>query len=166
MLGLIAVCWGFFGLAFILGNAIVRLGSIGLDSLAYPFDWYHWLGLVACVIFMGIFEGYRGFQCAYSPRVAARLLYLKDNVTPLRLILAPFFCMGLFDIQRRRMIVSYCLLAGILVMVQLVHMLNQPWRGIVDIGVVFGLAWGLVSIVAFVWQAFFGQGFRHSPEMP
>ncbi|WP_261842732.1 hypothetical protein [Aliamphritea ceti] len=166
MLGFVAVCWGFLGLTFILGNAIIRLGAIGLESFAYPLAWYHWLGLVVCVVFMGVFEGYRGFQQAYSPRVAARLLFLKSNVTPVRLILAPLFCMGFFDIRRRRMIVTYCLLAGILVMVQLVHMLDQPWRGIVDIGVVFGLAWGLASIMAFVWQAFFGRGFQHSPEMP
>lgn len=166
MLGYLAVFWGFSGIAFIFGNAIYRLGTIGLDTFSFALGWHHWLALVSSVLFMGFAEGYRGFQQAYSPRVAARLLFLRDNVTPLRLILAPLFCMGFFDIKRKRMIVSYCLLLGILILVQLVHMLEQPWRGIVDLGVVVGLTWGSVSIVLFTLQAFFTDRFQHSPEMP
>ena len=74
--------------------------------------------------------------------------------------------MGLFDIKRKRMIVSYCLLLGILILVQLVHMLEQPWRGIVDLGVVVGLSWGSTSIILFTLKAFFTDRFDHSPEMP
>lgn len=165
-LGYLAVIWGFIGIAFIFGNAIFRLGAIGLDTFTHTLSWYHWLALLVSVVFMGFAEGYRGFQQGYSPRVAARLLYLRDNVTPLRFVLAPLFCMGFFDIQKKRMIVSYCLLLGILVLVQLVHMLEQPWRGIVDLGVVVGLTWGTVSIVLFTLQAFFTDRFQHSPEMP
>ncbi|WP_432471267.1 hypothetical protein [Amphritea sp. HPY] len=166
MLGFVAVLWGFAGIAFIFGNAILRLGLIGLDTFSYSLQWFHWAALVFSVIFMGFAEGYRGFQQGYSPRVAARLRFLKDNVTPLRLVLAPLFCMGFFDIQKKRMIVSYCLLLGILALVQLVHMLEQPWRGIVDLGVVVGLTWGSISIILFTLQAFFTDRFEHSPEMP
>ena len=165
-LGYLAVIWGFIGIAFIFGNAIFRLGAIGLDTFTHTLSWYHWLALLVSVVFMGFAEGYRGFQQGYSPRVAARLLYLRDNATPVRLILAPLFCMGFFDIQKKRMIVSYCLLLGILVLVQLVHLLDQPWRGIVDLGVVVGLTWGTISIVLFTLQAFFTDRFQHSPEMP
>jgi hypothetical protein len=115
---------------------------------------------------MGFAEGYKGFQRGYSPRVAARLLYLRDNVTPLRLILAPLFCMGFFHIRRKRMIITYCLLLGIITLIQLVHMLQQPWRGIIDFGVVVGLSWGTTSILLFVLKAFFTDKFDHSPEMP
>lgn len=166
MLGYLAVIWGFVGIAFIFGNAIIRLGAIGLETFSHSLNLYHWLALLGSVVFMGFFEGYRGFQQAYSPRVAARLLFLRDNVTPVRLLLAPLFCMGFFDIQKKRMIVSYCLLLGILILVQLVHMLAQPWRGIVDLGVVVGLTWGSVSIAIFTLQAFFTDRFEHSPEMP
>ena len=34
-----------------------------------------------------------------------------------------------------------------------VRMLAQPWRGIIDAGVVLGLAWGVVSIVYYVVRA-------------
>jgi hypothetical protein len=166
VLGRIAVLWGFTGIAFVFGNAIVRLGAIGFDTFLFSLSWYHWVALAVSVVFMGFAEGYKGFQRGYSPRVAARLLFLRDNVTPLRFILAPLFCMGFFDIQRKRMIVSYCLLLGILMLVQLVHMLEQPWRGIVDLGVVVGLTWGSTSIILFTLKAFFTDRFEHSPEMP
>lgn len=166
VLGHIAVLWGFAGIALVFGNAIVRLGAIGFDTFLFSLSWYHWVALAVSVVFMGFAEGYKGFQRGYSPRVAARLLFLRDNVTPLRFILAPLFCMGFFDIQRKRMIVSYCLLLGILMLVQLVHMLEQPWRGIVDLGVVVGLTWGSTSIILFTLKAFFTDRFEHSPEMP
>ncbi|BBB27850.1 hypothetical protein [Amphritea japonica] len=166
MLGRIAVLWGFAGIAFIFGNAILRLGVIGFDTFLFSLSWYHWAALVISVVFMGFAEGYKGFQRGYSPRVAARLLFLRDNVTPVRFIFAPLFCMGFFDIKRKRMIVSYCLLVGILLLVQLVHMLEQPWRGIVDLGVVVGLTWGSTSIILFTLKAFLTDRFEHSPEMP
>ena len=166
MLGLVAVVWGFIGISLVFGGAIYRLGLISLDTFSYSLEWYHWAALVFSVIFMGFAEGYRGFQQAYSPRVAARLLFLKNNVTPVRLILAPLFCMGFFDIKKSRMIISYCLLVGIVILVQLVHLLEQPWRGIVDCGVVVGLTWGSISIVLFILKAFFTDRFEYSPEMP
>lgn len=166
MIGYAAALWGLTGITVLLGSAIYRLGQIALDLVGQPLDWYHWLALVFSILFMGFAEGYRGFQCAFSPRVAARIRYLADNVTPLRLVLAPMFCMGFFHIQRRRQIVTICLTLGIIVLVQVVHMLDQPWRGIVDAGVVIGLAWGLISLLLFTLKAFFSSQFNHSPEMP
>lgn len=166
MLGYIAALWGITGISLLLGSAIYRLSAIGLETFSYQLDWYHWIALAVSIAFMGFAEGYRGFQQAWSPRVAARLLYLSQNASPLRTILAPLFCMGFFSIVRKRMIVTYCLTFGIVGMVLLVHQLEQPWRGIVDLGVVTGLVWGLTSLFLFTLQAFFGPRFEHSPEMP
>ncbi|EAR61167.1 hypothetical protein [Neptuniibacter caesariensis] len=166
MLGYIAALWGITGICMLLGSAIYRLSAIGLQTFSYDLSWYHWAALLFSVVFMGFFEGYRGFQQAWSPRVAARILYLSQNASALRVILAPLFCMGFFSIVRKRMIVTYCLTLGIVTMVMLVHQLDQPWRGIVDLGVVTGLAWGLASLLLFTVQAFFGRSFQHSPEMP
>jgi uncharacterized membrane protein YedE/YeeE len=47
-----------------------------------------------------------------------------------------------------------------------VRLLSQPWRGIIDGGVVVGLAWGLVSLVIFGYQAFTAEDFPFSPEVP
>jgi hypothetical protein len=154
------------GIGLLLGSAIYRLSTIGWQTFDYSLEWYHWLALVVSIVFMGFSEGYRGFQQGWSPRVAARILYLSQNVSPLRLLLAPLFCMGFFSIVRKRMIVTYSLTLGIIVMVLLVHQLAQPWRGIVDLGVVTGLLWGLTSTVLFTLRAFFGKNFEHSPEVP
>lgn len=166
VLGYLAAVWGITGIGLLLGSAIYRLSSIGWQTFSYQLDWYHWLAMAVCVAFMGFAEGYRGFQQAWSPRVAARILYLSKNVSPLRLLFAPLFCMGFFSIVRKRMIVTYCLTLGIIGMVLLVHQLEQPWRGIIDLGVVTGLIWGVTSLILFTLQAFFGQRFNHSPEMP
>lgn len=166
MTGYIAALWGLTGISLLLGSAIYRLGEMALELMGQSLTLVQWLALIACLLFMGFAEGYRGFQQAFSPRVAARIRYLSDNVTPLRFVLAPLFCMGFFHIQRRRQIVTVCLTLGIIVLVQLVGMLVQPWRGIVDAGVVLGLAWGLVSLWIFTAQAFFSRGFNHSPELP
>lgn len=166
MLGYFAAIWGLSGICLLIGSAILRLGAIGLETFDYSLTSLHWAALAVCVIFMGFAEGYRGFQQAWSPRVAARILFLSQNVTPVRLVFAPLFCMGFFDIVKRRMIVTYCLTFGILLMVLLVHQLEQPWRGIVDLGVITGLIWGLVSLFIFTVQAFSSENFRYSPEIP
>ena len=166
MTGYIAALWGLLGISLLLGSAIYRLGLMAFELIGQSLSVVQWLALLACLGFMGFAEGYRGFQKAFSPRVAARIRYLADNPTPLRLALAPLFCMGFFHIQRRRQIVTICLTLGIIVLVQLVGMLVQPWRGIVDAGVVLGLAWGLISLWCFTVQAFVSKGFDHSPELP
>ncbi|WP_372834025.1 hypothetical protein [Pontibacterium sp.] len=166
MLGSVAALWGFAGISLILGSAIYRLSQIAWQMFEQPFSWYHWAALAFSVAFMGFAEGYRGFQKAFSPRVAARIYYLSKHVTPMRALLAPLFCMGYFHVRRKRQIVTVCLTLGIIVLVQFVHMLEQPWRGIVDAGVVVGLTWGLLSIALFSFKAFFGNGFNHSPETP
>ncbi|PIE20579.1 MAG: hypothetical protein CSA61_01465 [Neptuniibacter caesariensis] len=166
MLGYIAALWGITGVSLLLGAAIYRLIPVGWQIFSYDLAWYHWIALAVSIVFMGFAEGYRGFQQAWSPRVAARTLYLSQHVSVVRLIFAPFFCMGFFAIVRKRMIVTYCLTFGILALVFLVHQLAQPWRGIIDLGVVVGLLWGLASVLLYTVQAFFGDTFQHSPEMP
>lgn len=166
MAGYIAALWGIIGIGFILGGAIYRLVNISLQTFDYPLGWYHWLALVVSILFMGFAEGYRGFQQAWSPRVAARIFYLSRHVSLIRFVLAPLFCMGFFSIKTKRMIITYCLTLGIVGMVLAVHQLNQPWRGIIDAGVVVGLFWGLLSLLAFTTKAFWGNDFSISPEMP
>ena len=51
-------------------------------------------------------------------------------------------------------------------LILLVGLLEQPWRGIVDAGVVVGLTWGLVSLLIFSVLAFAQADFGYSPEVP
>lgn len=165
-LGAIAAVWGFLGVSFILCGAIYRLFPIAWQVTLEPLSILQWLVLVGFSGFMLFAEGYRGFQQGFSPRVAARIRYLHGHPTWLRTLLAPLFCMGFFHTTRKRKIVVTCLTIGLFCLVQVVHLLQQPWRGIIDVGVILGLAWGWLALVAFTWQAFTDQHFNHSPELP
>ncbi|NQV31227.1 MAG: hypothetical protein HQ515_00960 [Phycisphaeraceae bacterium] len=166
MIGIIGAVWGIVGLSLILGSALYRLYPYAFELSETPLAWYHWLALGLSLLFMGYAEGYKGFHLKFSPRAAARALYLKNNPTATRVLLAPFFCMGFFHATRKRKIVAYSLTAMIILLIVLVRQLNQPWRGIVDAGVLLGLGWGLMSIWGFTIFAFFGKGFDVSPETP
>jgi hypothetical protein len=115
---------------------------------------------------MAYAEGYKGFQKAFSPRTAARARYLRLNPRVVPVILAPFFCMGYFHATKRRKITSISLTLGIIVLIVLVSFVTQPWRGIIDAGVVVGLAWGVVSLLIFSFQALGQEHYRYSPEVP
>ena len=166
MLGTLAAIWGFTGVCLLFGSAIYRLAPLAMALPIETLVWYHWIALIACLLFMGFAEGYRGFQQNFSPRAAARLLYLQNNATPLRALFAPFFCMGYFHATKKRQTVSICLTAGIVVLVLIVHQFVQPWRGIIDAGVVLGLVWGIVSLAACTFKAFTSEEYNVSPETP
>lgn len=166
VLGRIAALWGYAGVLLLFSSAIYRLGQVSLQLTDHSLTLVQWGALVLCLIFMGYAEGYKGFQKGFSPRVAARIYYLSQHVTPVRLALAPLFCMGFFHIEKRRQKITFMLVGGIFVLVQLVHMLEQPWRGIVDAGVVLGLSWGIITLTVFTLQAFSDTGLRASPEVP
>ena len=165
-MGAIGAIWGILGLSYIFGSALFRLYPYTQELNGSAFTWYHWVGLVLSLAFMGYAEGYKGFHLKFSPRAAARALYLKNNPTFFRVLLAPLFCIGFFHATRKRKIVAYSLTLMIIVLIVLVRQLEQPWRGIVDAGVLLGLGWGLVSVWIFSAQAFFGKGSTISPETP
>jgi hypothetical protein len=166
MSGTIGAIWGIAGVLLLLGSAVWRLTPLAVASFTVPFAWYHWLAWVMSVLLMAHAEGYRGFQMHFSPRVTARAKYLREHPRPVHVVFAPLFCMGYFHATRRRQIVSISLTAGIIVLIIIVHHLPQPWRGIIDTGVVTGLAWGIVSLIWFAARAFAGHGFDRSPEVP
>lgn len=166
MQGTIGALWGLAGVILLLASAVCRLGPLAVEAFSYPFEWYHWAALLLVTVFMAYAEGFVGFQQRFSPRVAARARYLLLHPRARFTLLAPFFCMGYFHATRRRQITSVSLTAGIIALVLLVRLVPQPWRGIVDAGVVVGLAWGVISLVYFGVQAFVVSDFSYSPEVP
>ena len=166
MIGIFGAFWGLAGVVLLLGSAVYRLAPLAVGAFSHDFLWYHWTTLLLIVLFMSYAEGYRGFQQRFSPRVAARARYLKDHPRLLNTLLAPFFCMGYFHASKRRRITSVSLTAGIIVLILLVRVLPQPWRGIVDAGVVIGLVWGILSLLAFSLRAFTSERFPYPPEVP
>ena len=162
----IAAIWGIGGFIFLLVYAVIRLFPRSVEAFDFSFTWYHWLVFALNIIFMAYSEGYKGFQVSYSPRVAARAKYLSDYAKPYQSILAPLFCMGFFDAPKRRRISAVLLTIMIVIFVILVQRLPQPWRGIVDAGVVVGLTWGIVATMIYVIKAFADDQFNHDPEVP
>ena len=61
---------------------------------------------------------------------------------------------------------SWSMVLGIVTLVVLVRRLPQPWRGIIDGGVVVGLSWGIVAILILFGQGLTGRPVRASAELP
>jgi len=165
-LGKLGALWGLTGVLLLLGSAVYRLTILALGAFSYPFHWIHWTALFGVVLFMAYAEGYRGFQQRFSPRVAARARYLMDHPRIFHLMLAPFFCMGFLYATKRRKITSYSVTTAIICLIIAVRFLSQPWRGIIDAGVVIGLLWGIISLLFYSLRAFFFGGFAFSPDIP
>lgn len=164
--GVFGAIWGISGVVALLMYAVVRLTPIAAEALDGSLGSLHYLGILASLVFFGYTEGYRAFQKQFAPRVVARALSLLDHATVPRVVLAPAFAMGYFGATRRRMIASWLLTAGIIVLIQLVGMVAQPWRGIIDLGVVVALLWGAAAIFIFALYALGGHVPSVSKDLP
>ncbi len=164
--GWLGWAWGTGGVLLILSSAVLRLAPVAWSALVSGLRWWQ-LGLFAASVgFMAYSEGYRGFQRGFSPRVVARALQLAENPRPLFVLMAPLYCMGFFHATRKRMLVSWCLTAAIVGMVIMVKGLPQPWRGIIDAGVVVGLVWGMVALVFFARLGLAGAPLPVPADLP
>ncbi len=165
-MGTFGAIWGLIGVFLLLGSAIYRLSVFAWAAFSYPLQPRHWVTLLLCVLFMAYAEGYRAFQLRFSPRVAARAKYLRNHPRVLHALLGPLFCMGFFHATRRRKVTSISVTAGIILLIVLVRLLPQPWRGLIDLSVIVGLAWGLVSLAFFSYRAFTFEDFDYPPDVP
>lgn len=130
--------------------AIVRLAPMALALGDSPLSLLHWSALAFSVLYMAYAEGYRGFYLGFAPRVVSRANYLRNNPRLTYVILAPIFCMGYIYATRRRQMLSFAVTLMIICFVMIAGILPQPWRGILDAGVVVGLAIGIISIIYFL----------------
>ena len=148
--GAFALAWGVGGFVLLLGFALWRLTPLALESFDHPWGWPHVIVFILNLVAMAWFEGYRGFQKAYSPRFAARCRLWAETANWPRALIAPLVCMGFLHAPRRRIVATWALTVGIVLIVLLYRELPQPWRGILDAGVVLGLAWGLAATLVHV----------------
>ena len=126
----------------------------------------HWALCVVWTLFMAHSEGYKGFQKRFSPRVVARAVHLSRHPRILHVLLAPLFCMAFFHATKRGLAIAWGVTSMVIVLVIVVRMLPQPWRGIIDAGVVVGLLWGAIAIVAFFVKGVRGHDLPVDPELP
>lgn len=163
----LGVPWAVVGVSALLLRAIIGLSPRAREAIESGLSIWQWIALVGFALFMLLAEGYRGFQKKFSPRTAARVKYLRDHPTLLRVLLAPIFSMGFFHANRKTKLTAYILTTGIIILVVTVTFFcPDPWRGIIDFGVVLGLSWGLVSFWIFTIKALTNNNYAHSPETP
>ncbi|MBL8200224.1 MAG: hypothetical protein JNK40_04555 [Chromatiales bacterium] len=162
----LGVVWGVAGVAAVLVYAAVSLGGHALQALAAGLAPLEWGVLVVNAACMAWAEGYRGFQQRFSPRVAARALALYEHPTTVRLLLAPLFCVGYFGATVRLQRTVWLGTGLIVLAVLAFNRLDQPWRGILDAGVMVGLMWGTLSLVWASWATFRGRRAMVAAEVP
>ena len=162
----LAALWGAGGFVLLLMQAIYRLTPLALEPVEAGMVGWQWALYAGSIAFNTYVEGYRAFHLQAAPRVVARAFHLAENPRPLHVALAPLFCMSLFHATRKRLIVSYCVYVGIVVLIILVRGLPQPWRGMVDAGVVVALTFGLISVLYHFGRALAGRPFALPAEVP
>ncbi len=147
----------------LLSQACWRLGARALEAQQMDLTTLQVALYVGWIAFNGYAEGYRAFQQRFSPRVVARALHLARHPKPLHAVLAPFYCMALFHANRRGKMLAWGTTFAVLCFIALLRYVPQPWRGIVDGGVVVALIWGALAIVVFYVRAIF---FDKPPNAP
>ena len=163
----IGFTWGVGGVLLLLVFAIYRLAPMAMALENSPMNQVHWLALIFSVVYMAYAEGYKGFHLGFAPRVVSRANYLRENPRPVHILLAPLFCMGFIYTTRKRKLLSIGLTIMIICFILIAQILPQPWRGIVDAGVVVGLAIGTASILYFLIIAGINPDLIHaSAEVP
>ncbi|MDQ3368297.1 MAG: hypothetical protein M3680_22965 [Myxococcota bacterium] len=158
--------WGLAGVLLLLGQAIYKLTPVALELRYLELGPLELAVLAGWVVMSAYSEGYRGFHRAFSPRVVARAQHLAAHPRPLFVAIAPLYCLGLVHATRKRLTVSWILTIAIIIVVIAVRQLAQPWRGIIDAGVVIGLGIGVASILYFIALALAGRVMPVSPDVP
>lgn len=160
------VAWAVLGFAALLGKALYQLSPLAYDAVRGDLTGVQIGFAVGWTAWMWYTEGYRAFQKQLCPRLVARATWLGRNPRPWLVALAPLYAMGLFHASRKRLIISWVVLIGIVGLVIGVRFLPAPWRGLVDLGVVVGLGWGLGWLL-YTWVlAIAGREPGVDPELP
>ena len=163
----ITFLWGVSGVLLLFARAIARLTPMALAPIVERSLSPLQIALyVAWVLFNAYSEGYRAFQKSFSPRVVGRAHQLASAPTLLRALLAPLYCLSLFHANRRGLTLAWSMLAIIAGLVWLLGVTPQPWRGIVDGGVVVALAWGALVIVILAVRTLLGSPPRAKLNLP
>ena len=136
------------GVIAIFSSAIYRLYPHVKKSMSYEFSTLNWIVLAAYLIVMIVGKGYFALHRGFVPRVVNRSEQIIENGKLIDKILAPLYCMGFFKAPRKRMIISYVMIFFIVSFIVSASKIAQPWRGIIDLGVIIGLSLGILSLLS------------------
>ena len=164
--GALAATWGLSGISALLLFALHRLYTQVETLHHHALQTPHYLLAIPWILYMLYMEGDKGFRRAFAPRVAARALCLAQKPTWPTALLAPIFCIGYFGASKKRKRASYLLTLMILTLILLVQQLPQPWRGLIDLGVLLGLTYGLLFLLYFTLRTFHKNTPLIDPQLP
>jgi uncharacterized membrane protein YkgB len=74
--------------------------------------------------------------------------------------------MAFFRAARRAKTAAWIVTIMVLIAIFIVRQVPQPWRGVIDTGVVAGLAWGSISLIITAIRALVGHIAVADPELP
>jgi len=137
--------WGALGLAAILFEAAARLGAHAMRAIGAGLTIAQWSVLAGGAVVMTYIEGYRVFHRREARGVVVRARWSARRLRGARAWAAPLYALGLMGRHRAR---ARRVAAAIVAAIVVVRALPDPWRGIVDAGIVPALAWGGLAIVA------------------
>ena len=159
--------WAIFGVLLLLGQATYRLSTIACEALSSGemTTLQYWICGVWSVANCYL-EGYRGFHLRFVPRVVARAVYLSHHPKTTHPLLAPIFAMAFYAANRKGKAAAWGVTGAVLIAIVLVRQLAQPWRGIIDAGVVVGLLAGSASLAYQALAAAGGWGQLGDPALP
>ena len=163
----IAAVWGVAGVIILFSppssvwfgpqQTLLMLSSIGITGSSWCWSWLSWFTWKATVPSKRDFH--RGLQ--QERVISGRTIHLCTHYLR-RSSAWPIF----MHRKEESSVSGSSVTAGIIVLVLLMRFLPQPWRGIIDAGVVMGLSWGLVALLVFSIQALTLDTFDHSPDVP
>lgn len=149
--------WGVLQVVSVMANAIKRLIPVALQPFKQnDLQPSHWVLYAVWCLTMAYTEGYKAFQLKFSPMVVSRAFDLVNKPSILNYLLAGPYSMGMFNASKKRIIVSWAVMAGVFSLVKIVKFLPYPYRSIVDGGVVVGLSYGTMSILVLSIKALCG----------
>ena len=149
-LGLLGAVWCVGGVVFVLSMGMYRISPAVLELSWGAMSVVERVGLLVFVALMLVGKGWFGLHRGFAPRVVIRARELAGEPRLLPVLLAPLVGMGLAFSSAKRLALGWGLIAAITVAVQIILRLPEPWRGIVDAGVIAGLGVGVLSLV---WHA-------------
>ena len=146
-MGRLARFWGVGGILGVIGYGVFQLGQRAAQVPSYELMWYHWGVLVLTTAALIYVKAYKAFYRSLAPRIAARADQVRRHPTPLRVLLAPLYCMGYFDVDPGTQLRMVVITLAMILLVVIVSLVPEPWRAILDIAIAVALALGFGFIL-------------------
>ena len=140
------LAWAMVGILAPLAEAVFRLSFYAQEALSGPLGPLHWAFAITWTAAMTYGEGYRVFQRRFTPQAIVRAKEIARSGGWLEGLCAPLACMGLTHAPPQKLVRAWSLVGFIVAFILVIRQFPQPWRGLVDLGVVCALSYAFVTV--------------------